>query len=277
MPRWASTTVQIDGPFNVNRPGRHAQPPRDLRLPARLPSRRTRTPCARKILSDARAPRVSPAGHRRATSRRCSAFYRTGRKRTAASRPASSWRSSACSCPRVSCSASSAIRRASRRAPPTASAISSWPRGCRSSCGAASPTTSCSTWRRAGRLTRSGGARAAGAADARRSAVDGARRATSPASGCYLRNMRAVTPDPDAFPEFDDNLREAFQRETELFLDSQLREDRSVARAADGELHVRQRAAGAALRHPERLRQPLPPRDARRRPRAAACSARAAS
>ena len=27
-------------------------------------------------------------------------------------------------------------------------------------------------------------------------------------------------------------------------------------------LHVRQRAAGAALRHPERLRQPLPPRDA---------------
>ena len=29
-------------------------------------------------------------------------------------------------------------------------------------------------------------------------------------------------------------------------------------------LHVRQRAAGAALRHPERLRQPLPPRDARR-------------
>jgi hypothetical protein len=30
------------------------------------------------------------------------------------------------------------------------------------------------------------------------------------------------------FPEFDGNLREAFQRETELFLDSQLREDRSV-------------------------------------------------
>jgi hypothetical protein len=44
----------------------------------------------------------------------------------------------------------------------------------------------------------------------------------------YLRNMRVVTPDPRMFPEFDENLREAFQRETELFLESQLREDRSV-------------------------------------------------
>ena len=50
-------------------------------------------------------------------------------------------------------------------------------------------------------------------------------------------------PDPDAFPDFDDNLREAFQRETELFLDSQMREDQRAG-AADGELHVRQRAPG---------------------------------
>ena len=35
-------------------------------------------------------------------------------------------------------------------------------------------------------------------------------------------------------------------------------------RAADRRLHVRQRAAGAALRHPERLRQPLPARHVRR-------------
>ena len=45
----------------------------------------------------------------------------------------------------------------------------------------------------------------------------------------YLRNMRAVAPDVNTYPEFDDNLRDAFQRETELFIDSQLREDRSVA------------------------------------------------
>ena len=30
------------------------------------------------------------------------------------------------------------------------------------------------------------------------------------------------TPDPDLFPEFDENLREALQRETELFVESQL-------------------------------------------------------
>jgi hypothetical protein len=43
-----------------------------------------------------------------------------------------------------------------------------------------------------------------------------------------LRNVRSAAPDPDLFPDFDDNLREAFQRETELFFESQLHEDRSV-------------------------------------------------
>ena len=43
-----------------------------------------------------------------------------------------------------------------------------------------------------------------------------------------LRNMRTVAPDPDAFLDFDENLREAMKRETELFVESQLREDRSV-------------------------------------------------
>jgi mono/diheme cytochrome c family protein len=44
----------------------------------------------------------------------------------------------------------------------------------------------------------------------------------------YLRNLPGVKPDPDAYPEFDDNLREAFRSETELFVESQLREDRRV-------------------------------------------------
>jgi mono/diheme cytochrome c family protein len=43
-----------------------------------------------------------------------------------------------------------------------------------------------------------------------------------------LRSMRGVAPDPNLFPEFDENLREAFQRETELFIESQLRDDKSV-------------------------------------------------
>jgi hypothetical protein len=44
----------------------------------------------------------------------------------------------------------------------------------------------------------------------------------------YLRNMRLAAPNASLFPEFDDNLREAFQRETELFVEDQLRSDRSV-------------------------------------------------
>ena len=43
-----------------------------------------------------------------------------------------------------------------------------------------------------------------------------------------LRNIKDVEPDPNLLPEFDENLREAFGRETELFVESQLRDDRSV-------------------------------------------------
>jgi len=43
-----------------------------------------------------------------------------------------------------------------------------------------------------------------------------------------LRNVRFATPDPITFPEFDENLRDAMLGETELFVDSQLRDDRSV-------------------------------------------------
>lgn len=44
----------------------------------------------------------------------------------------------------------------------------------------------------------------------------------------YLRNIRSVAPDLQEFPDFDENLREALQKETELFFASMLREDRSV-------------------------------------------------
>ena len=43
-----------------------------------------------------------------------------------------------------------------------------------------------------------------------------------------LRTMRQVLPDPVEFPDFDDELREVFQRETELLFESMLRQDRSV-------------------------------------------------
>ncbi len=44
----------------------------------------------------------------------------------------------------------------------------------------------------------------------------------------YLRNLASTTPDMRLFPDFDDNLRRSFRRETELFFESILREDRSV-------------------------------------------------
>ena len=42
------------------------------------------------------------------------------------------------------------------------------------------------------------------------------------------RSVKTLAVDQYAFPEFDENLRDAFVRETDLFLDSQLREDRSM-------------------------------------------------
>jgi hypothetical protein len=44
----------------------------------------------------------------------------------------------------------------------------------------------------------------------------------------FLRNLRTFTPDPRTFPDFDDNLRQSMLRETELFIDSIVREDRSI-------------------------------------------------
>ncbi len=43
-----------------------------------------------------------------------------------------------------------------------------------------------------------------------------------------LPKLRGAAPDPDEFPDFDENLRAAFQQETDMFLDSQMRADRSV-------------------------------------------------
>ena len=44
----------------------------------------------------------------------------------------------------------------------------------------------------------------------------------------HLRNLDAITPDGRLFPDFDDNLRQAMRRETEMLFEEILREDRSV-------------------------------------------------
>ena len=44
----------------------------------------------------------------------------------------------------------------------------------------------------------------------------------------FLRNLPAVTPDPRRFPDFDEGLRDAMRRETELFVEHIIRDDRPV-------------------------------------------------
>ncbi|HEX5084563.1 MAG TPA: DUF1592 domain-containing protein, partial [Blastocatellia bacterium] len=44
----------------------------------------------------------------------------------------------------------------------------------------------------------------------------------------HLRNLDTVTPDPDLFPSVDESLKQSFRRETELFFESVLRENRSI-------------------------------------------------
>ncbi len=44
----------------------------------------------------------------------------------------------------------------------------------------------------------------------------------------FVRNVALAQPDPKAYPEFDDNLREAFQTETRMLIENMVRDDRSA-------------------------------------------------
>ena len=56
---------------------------------------------------------------------------------------------------------------------------------------------------------------------------------TFAAQWLQLRNLNRVKPDPARFPTVDDELRDAMRRETELFLEAIIREDRSVLELLD--------------------------------------------
>ena len=110
---------------------------------------------------------------------------------------------------------------------PIASAISNWRRASRSSCGAAFPTTSCSIAASQGKLKDP----AVLEQQVRRMLADPRSESmvtNFAAQWLYLRDVDSKKPDELLFPDFDENLRTAFRRETELFLDSILRENRSV-------------------------------------------------
>jgi mono/diheme cytochrome c family protein len=51
----------------------------------------------------------------------------------------------------------------------------------------------------------------------------------------FLRELRNVNPDVTIFPDFDDNLRQGFQRETEMLFETVMREDKSVLDLLDAD------------------------------------------
>jgi cytochrome c551/c552 len=51
----------------------------------------------------------------------------------------------------------------------------------------------------------------------------------------FLRDLKNANPDVTVFPDFDDNLRQGFQRETEMLFESIMQEDRSVLDLLDAD------------------------------------------
>ena len=222
-------TLSITGPFNPTGPGDTPSRRRIFVVPAasEAPATQARRRARRRSSRRWRGARIAS---RRPTpiSQRLLDFYRAGRRdgtfETGIQRALQRILASPKFVIRVE--HEPPARRAGRGLSP--SATSSWRRGCRSSSGAAFRTTSCWTaaaQRPAARRRPCSSSRCAGCSPTRAPT-----RWSSNFAGQWLqlRNLRNSVPNEDLFPEFDDNLRQAFQRETELFFGSIVREDRSV-------------------------------------------------
>ena len=258
-PRWSSCRLAV--PTASPRAGRLAEPPQGLRLPSE--GRRGRGAVRAKDSVDARDARLSAAGRPRATCRRCSVS--TGRAGAqTASTPASSEGSSASWPLRASCSASSASPQ--RLAPGSAYRLSDLDLASRLSFFLWSSIPD-------DELLRGGG---------RGKLKDPAvleqqvrRMLRDPRSNALVDNfasrwlelskLAGVVPDTELYPEFDENLREAMEQETQLFVAQPAAGRPQRRRAADRRLLVRERAAGEALWDSRHLRQPFPARHVRRR------------
>ncbi len=151
------------------------------------------------------------------------AFYEDGRRRTVHSKRASNGRCIGSSpAPSSCCGSNAQPARDRRRGGRTGSATSNWRRVSRSSSGARSRTTSCWVSPSMADLTNP----ATLDAQVRRMLADSRSRALvqgSPASGCSCAICAPWCPDCETFPDFDDQLREAFGRETELLFESIVR------------------------------------------------------
>jgi len=157
----------------------------------------------------------------------------------------------------------SAIRRAWRLARPIASAESSWPRVCRFSLEQRAPDDELLRVAEQGRLTDP----AVLDAQVRRMlAIPGRRPSwTTSRAKVELRKFGNVQPNSDLFPDFDDNFRQGFKRETELFFESVMRADRPVTDLMIADYTFVNRTRGEALRFPGVYGKPVPSCDADRR------------
>ena len=85
-------------------------------------------------------------------------------------------------------------------------------------------------------------------------------------SGCGCRTSTRSVPDYLQYPQYDDRLADGVQARDRAVLRQPGARGSQPARSDHGRLLVRQRARGAALRHSQRHRAAVPPRDAARQP-----------
>ena len=217
--------LRIQGPFNAQRPDDSRS--RRKVFTCRPANAAQEEPCAKQILTTLarRAYRrpVDGAGPRVADE-----LLRGRPPRTARSRTASSWRCGACWRARSSWSAP-------RRSRPTLAAGQAVSHQ-RSRAGVAPVVLPVEQHSRR-RADQSRGARdrlsnpAVLEQQVRRMLADPRSEAlvtNFAAQWLYLRNLPATSPDGVFYPDCDDELRQGFRRETELFFDSIMREDRNV-------------------------------------------------
>ena len=260
---WTSTTSAWKGPLRPDRaPAR--QPASRRRIFVCRPGRRGRRRALREAHSRRpRPPRLPPAGGGLPTSTRCFAFYRSGAgSRSGFERERSgSAGSGLLVSPLVPVphrARLSGEHPGGRRTTPSSDLdlLASRPvllpleqhpgrRACSTPRlrGTLREIRACSR-RRSGECWPTGGAAAPS-------------RGTSAASGSTFGTCGRSTPDASAYPEFDDNLREAFARRDGALPREPDARRPTAGRAADGALHVPERTPGAVLRRPERLRGAL--------------------
>ena len=152
----------------------------------------------------------------------------------------------------------------------TPSAISNWLRASAISCGVRCPTTSCSALAEAGKL------RAPATLDAQVKRMLADPRSSALADNfagqwLELRNLDVVKPDPQKFPDWSPELRDAMKHGDAPVLRLHAAREPPALRFPRRALHVPQRAAGEALRH-RRREGPGVPQGRTRPPISAAAS-----